>query len=280
MRIDLHTHSRHSDGTDSPSELMAAAAAAGLDVVALTDHDSTEGWEEASQQVAGTGVSLVPGAELSCTAGGITVHLLCLLHDPEEPELAAELDRARASRLSRAEEMVRRINADYPITWSDVLAQASSGATIGRPHIADALVALGHVPDRATAFEHIVAGRGKYYVRHYAQDAVTAVGRVRAAGGVPIFAHPLARSRGRVVDDDVIAAMARAGLAGLEVDHRDHDEPARRHLRGVAAELGLLVTGASDYHGAGKPNRLGENTTDPEVFGELIARADRQPIRP
>ncbi len=280
MRIDLHTHTNHSDGTDTPAELMRNAAKAGLDLVALTDHDSTQGWAEAAGAVADTGVALVPGVELSCTSRGITVHVLSLLHDPADEVLAEEMARARTSRVDRAREMVRLIAQDYPLAWDDVLAQVGPGATVGRPHIADALVARGHVPDRATAFEHIVAGQGKYYVHHYAQDCVDAVRRIRDAGGVPIFAHPRAESRGRIVSDSVIRAMADAGLVGLEVDHRDHTPAARSQLRELAQELGLLVTGSSDYHGGGKPNELGENVTEAAVFERIEELGAASVVRP
>lgn len=280
MRIDLHTHTHHSDGTDSPTELMAHAAAAGLDVIALTDHDTTAGWAEAAAQVRSTGVALVPGVEMSCTAGGISVHVLNLLHDGDDAALAREFSRARTSRDTRAREMVRMIAVDYPITWADVQARAGPGATIGRPHIADALAALGHVPDRSAAFTDILATGGPYYVSHYAQGVLEAVRRAREAGGVPILAHPRAGSRGRVISDEVIGQMADAGLAGLEVDHRDHSEADRAHLRGLARELDLLVTGASDYHGTGKSNRLGENITSPEVLAEIEAQARGTVIRP
>lgn len=280
MRIDLHTHTHHSDGTDTPAELMANAAAAGLDVVALTDHDTTAGLAQATAQVSRTGVALVPGVELSCMAGGISVHLLSLLHDGHDAELTSEMDHARTSRDARAKEMVRRIAVDFPITWADVQAQAGPDATIGRPHIADALAARGHVPDRSAAFDHIVATGGPYYVAHYAQDAHAAVRRVRDAGGVPVLAHPRASARGRVISDAVIAELAGAGLAGLEVDHRDHTSTDRDHLRALAAELDLLVTGSSDYHGTGKHNRLGEYTTSPEVLEQIEAQATAQVIRP
>ncbi len=280
VRIDLHTHTHHSDGTDSPAELMANAAAAGLDVIGLTDHDTVAGWQEAAAHVPASGVALVPGAELSCTASGISVHLLSFLHDPKDPDLRRESTRARESRDGRAREIVRRVSADYAITWADVQAQAGPDATIGRPHIADALVAKGHVPDRSAAFGHILAAGGPYYVSYYAPDVIKAVRIVRAAGGVPILAHPRARARGRVIGDAVIAAMADAGLAGLEVDHRDHTDADREHLRALAADLGLLITGASDYHGTGKHNRLGEHTTSPETLEAIEAQGRGRIIRP
>ncbi|WP_127571372.1 PHP domain-containing protein [Georgenia faecalis] len=277
MTVDPHTHSSVSDGTQSPTELLRAARAAGVDVLGLTDHDTSAGWAEAEAAVATTGVSLLRGSEISCSASGISVHLLSYLHDPDEPVLAAELARARASRVDRARLMVERVAEDYPLTWADVEAQLEPGATVGRPHIADALVALGHVPDRSAAFSSILSAAGPYYVPYYAPDVIAAVRAVRAAGGVPVMAHPFASVRGRVVAVEVIEAMADAGLAGLEVDHRDQSPAERAELRAIARRLGLFTTGSSDYHGAGKPNRLAEHTTTPEVLA-AIEEAGRLPV--
>lgn len=280
MRIDLHTHSAVSDGTDSPSELMQAAAAAGLDVVALTDHDTTAGWAEASDAVGHSGVALVRGTEISTRAGGISVHLLSYLHEPTDPGLMALFDRSRGSRELRAQHMVERIGEDIALTWADIEAQAADGATIGRPHIADALVARGHVPDRAAAFRTVLHPAGPYYVRYWAAETVDAIAAVLAAGGVPVMAHPRASVRGRIVSADTIRGLAEAGLAGLEVDHLDHTPQDRELLRELAAELGLLVTGSSDYHGTGKPNRLGALTTAVEVLEEIERRGSLPVLRP
>jgi 3',5'-nucleoside bisphosphate phosphatase len=281
VRIDLHVHSTASDGTSPPAAVMAEAAAAGLDVVALTDHDTTAGWPQAAAAVPAVGVALVPGVEISCQAGGISVHLLSYLHDRAEPTLAAEMERTRTDRLSRARRMVALIARDYPLTWEQVASRVEPGATVGRPHIADAMVAAGLVKDRDEAFATVLHSRSPYFVRHYAPDAVDAVRLVRGAGGVPVMAHPLAGRRGRVVSDAVIAEMAVAGLAGLEVDHRDHTPDERAHLRGLVADLGLFMTGASDYHGGGKINRLGENTTDPAVLEIIQAEGGGgQVVRP
>ena len=273
MSIDLHTHSTASDGTDSPAELVANARAAGLDVVALTDHDTTYGWAEAADALP-RGLQLVRGAELSCSAGGISLHLLAYLFDPAHSALTREVQRVFDDRLGRAHKITDLlVAAGYPLTWEAVLAEVGEGAAVGRPHIADALVTARVVPDRNAAFAKLLHNRSPFYVRHYALDPIEAVRLVRAAGGVPVFAHPAASARGRTVADEVIVAMAAAGLAGLEVGHRDHTEEARAHLGGLARELGLLVTGSSDYHGAGKENRLGENTTDPDVLEALLAQA-------
>ena len=272
MRIDPHTHSACSDGTDSPAALMAAAARAGLDVVGLTDHDTTAGWAEAAAAVATTGVSLLRGTEISCAADGVTLHLLAYLFDPEDAALSEALDRARRSRDGRARRMVERLAADYPITWQDVVGHSAQAATIGRPHIADALVAAGCFPDRSAAFAGPLAAGSPYYVRHWALDPVRACELVRAAGGVPVAAHPRAASRQRrLVPDETFARMAEAGLAALEVDHRDHGPAQREQARRLAARLGLGCSGSSDYHGAGKPNRLGENLMPPELLERIVA---------
>jgi predicted metal-dependent phosphoesterase TrpH len=271
VRIDLHAHSTASDGTQPPAAVVAEAAAARLDVLALTDHDTTAGWAEAAAAVPTFGVALVPGAELSCQATGVSVHLLSYLHDPADAPLSAEMERTRTDRLTRARRMVQLIAADHPLTWEEVERRVEPGATVGRPHIADAMVAKGMVSTRDEAFATVLRTGSPYYVRHYAPPAEAAVRLVRAAGGVPVMAHPLAARRGRVVTDDVIAGLAAAGLAGLEVDHRDHEPTEREHLRGLAAELGLFTTGSSDYHGTGKVNRLGENLTAAAVLERIEA---------
>lgn len=280
VRVDLHTHSRVSDGTDSPAELVVAAAAARLDVVALTDHDTTGGWAEAETAAVRHGVALVRGAELSCRAEGVSVHLLAYLFDPADATVIAEAERVRTSRLDRARRIVERMSADLPLTWDDVLAQTQPGTTVGRPHIADALVAAGLVADREEAFASLLAPRSPYYVPYYATPLEEAVRMVRAAGGVPVLAHPGATARGRVISADTVRAAAVAGLGGIEVDHRDHTPAQRETLRALAAELGLPVTGSSDYHGAGKPNRLGENTTSSQVMALIEEQGRLEVVRP
>ncbi|MGB7817849.1 MAG: PHP domain-containing protein [Ornithinibacter sp.] len=268
--IDLHTHSRASDGTEEPALVMERAAQAGLDVVALTDHDTTLGWAEAAGAAVALGIVFVPGIEVSCSRRGRSIHLLAYLPDPAHPVLAAELERARESRDTRLDRMVERMAADgIPITAEAVWAEVSEGATAGRPHIADALVTARVVQHRDEAFATLLGNDSPYYVGHYAPDPVRAVEVVRAAGGVPVIAHPWSGTRGRVVPDQLLEEMAAAGLAGVEVHHRDHDEEAVRHLTELARDLDLLVTGSSDYHGDGKLNRLGEHTTTPEVLQEI-----------
>jgi 3',5'-nucleoside bisphosphate phosphatase len=278
--IDLHAHSTASDGTDAPAGVVTAAAQAGLDVVALTDHDTTAGWSDAAAQAAVTGVSVVLGSEISARWKGISVHLLSYLHDPTHPALLAETERTRAARLVRARTMVERLAEDFGLTWDDVMAHTGPDATVGRPHIADALVARGVVPDRSAAFATMLVPSSRYYVPHYAPEAVDAVVAIRASGGVPVFAHPGADARGRVVPDEAVEQLADAGLAGLEVHHRDHDRRQRERLAALADRVGLLVTGSSDYHGAGKPNLLGENTTHPAVLDRIEAQGATAVVRP
>lgn len=273
MLIDLHTHSTASDGTDAPAEVVAQAAAAGLDVVALTDHDTTSGWASAAQAAREHGIDLVPGMEISCTAGGISVHLLSYLHDPTFEPLLRELAHARDSRGSRARRIVDRLAQEMSLTWEDVESVVVDGATVGRPHIADAMVARGIVTDRGEAFDRYLYTGSPYYASHYAIDVLDAVRLVRAAGGVPVIAHPFAALRGRVVDETVIEEMAAAGLGGIEADHLDHTPQAARRARDLVQSLDLVVTGSSDFHGDGKPNRLADRTTSAHALEAILAQA-------
>ena len=274
MPIDLHAHSTASDGTEPADIVVAQAARAGLDVVAITDHDTYAGWPAAVSAAHEVGVDLVRGVEISCSRRGISVHLLGYLVDPDSPALLAELERARESRVTRIDRMVELMAADgIPVTIEEVRAQAGDGTTMGRPHIADALVASGYVTTRDEAFKDVLRNGSRYYVSHYAPDPVRAVELVRAAGGVPVMAHPFAKGRGRTVDDAVIEEMAAVGLGGLEAHHRDHRPDEVRHAEELAADLGLFVTGSSDYHGAGKENQLGENTTAATVLAQIEEQA-------
>ncbi|MFF5340917.1 PHP domain-containing protein [Streptomyces althioticus] len=273
MRIDLHTHSTASDGTDTPAELVRKAAAAGLDVVALTDHDTTRGHAEALAALP-QGLTLVTGAELSCRLDGVSMHLLAYLFDPEEPALLAERELVRDDRVPRAKGMIAKLNElGVPVTWEQVARIAGNGS-VGRPHVASALVELGVVGSVSDAFTpEWLADGGRAYVPKHETDPFEAVRLVKDAGGVAVFAHPAAVKRGRTVPDSAIAELARAGLDGIEVDHMDHDPGTRARLRGLAGELELLVTGSSDYHGSRKTCVLGEFSTDPEVYGEITRRA-------
>ncbi len=273
MTIDLHAHSTASDGTQSPAELVAEARAVGLDVVAITDHDTTAGWREAATAAVELGIDLVRGIEISCSRHHESIHLLGYLPDPDDAELALELARARESRITRMDRMIRRmVDGGIDITVEEVQAQVAPGATLGRPHLADALAAKGVVADRDDAFRELLHDGSPYYVGHYAPDPVTAIRLVRDAGGVPVLAHPFAMRMGTVTDA-MVEELAAAGLAGLEVHHRDHTpEDVVRALR-LAERHDLLVTGSSDYHGTGKLNRLGEHTTAPGQWSRIVEQS-------
>ena len=282
MRIDLHTHSSVSDGTETPAQLLATARRAGLDVVALTDHDTTDGWAEAAR-TRPSGLTVVPGMELSCRwfpedQPPISVHLLAYLFDPGSAALSAERARLRAERLHRGERIVQELVADgYPLVWEEIAA-GCRGGVVGRPHVARALVAAGVVSSVDEAFATLLNHRSPYYVAKIDTEVLDGIRMVRAAGGVPVFAHGLARRRGRVLEDDAVAAMAGAGLLGIEVDHPDHDPAERTHMAGLAAELGLLTTGSSDYHGTNTPTSIAACTTDPEQLERLLALGTGGPV--
>ena len=275
MRIDLHTHSSASDGTDTPAQLMREAAAAGLDVVALTDHDAMSGWAEAQQAADEVGITLVPGLEVSTTFAHRGVHLLGYLPDPTYAPLVAELDRILAGRTSRTPGMVAALrDAGIEITEEDVRRESGGSVAAGRPHVADALVRLGLVGDRTAAFAEFLNPGKPGYVNRYATPLEEMIPLVVAAGGVPVIAHPWGRRGGTVLDAAALSGLKDLGLAGIEVDHQDHPPELRTRLRAIAADLDLVVTGSSDHHGLGKIDHdLGVNTTDPEQYERLVSLA-------
>lgn len=282
MRIDLHAHTTASDGTYEPAVLVAMAEAAGLNVVAITDHDGTAGWSEARRalrygQDAGVWShirNVVPGIEISCKIHGVGLHLLGYLFDPENAELDAALEEIRKSRTHRAEAMVAKArDLGAEITWERVL-EIADGGVVGRPHVATALVEAGIVPSVQAAFTSDWLGEGgRARVEKLDMDPFRAIGLVRAAGGVTVMAHPLAWRRGPIVADEDIAAFAEAGLTGIEMNHPDHGPKERDRVRALAKELGLVTTGSSDWHGTRKSTPLGAETTDPEAFEQLVAGA-------
>jgi predicted metal-dependent phosphoesterase TrpH len=274
VRIDLHTHSTASDGSDSPTELIRNAATAGLDVIGVTDHDTVGGHAEAAAALP-PGMTLVTGTEFSCRLDGVSIHMLGYLYDPDDPELAAQRELLRDDRVPRAKAIVAKLNAlDVPVTWEQVSRLAGDGA-VGRPHIAAAMVETGVVPTVKDAFTlEWIADGGRAHVDKHELDGYTAVKMIHNAGGIAVFAHPLAVLRGQVVSESSIARLVEeSGLDGIEIDHYDHDEANRARLRAIAADLGLITTGASDYHGDVKDIRLGHDLTSPEAYEEIVARA-------
>ena len=275
MRIDLHTHSSASDGTDTPAQLVREAAAAGLDVVALTDHDAMSGWAEAQRVADEVGITLVPGLEISTNFHHRGVHLLAYLPDPAYAPLLEELDRILDGRTSRTPAIVSALRGHgIDLTEEDVRREAGGSVAAGRPHVADALVRLGVVGDRTEAFATLLSPGQPGYVNRYAPRLQTMIPLVLAAGGVPVIAHPWGRRGGTVLDAAALSGLKDLGLAGIEVDHQDHPPELRTRLRAIAADLDLVVTGSSDHHGLGKVDHdLGVNTTDPEQYERLVSLA-------
>ncbi|AOZ72318.1 hypothetical protein BK816_02550 [Boudabousia tangfeifanii] len=272
QKIDLHTHSSYSDGTDTIEEMLQKAQDAGLTKMALTDHDTYEGWQEFSALGPKYGIDVLCGTEVSTKLDGHSVHMLAYGYQPGG-ELDAIFARACDSRRTRGQRMVEKLSVDYPITWEDVIAQtAGETTTIGRPHIADALVATGKFADRKAAFNGPLSPQSPYYASYWAPTPVDAIKAINASGGLAVIAHAFSITRRTSPSDEDIAAMVEAGLAGMERDHRDHLPEQRAHVDRLAKECGLFVTGSSDYHGLGKPNLLGENTTSIEVWEEICSR--------
>jgi predicted metal-dependent phosphoesterase TrpH len=272
VRIDLHTHSNASDGTDPPAEVMRRAAEAGLDVVALTDHDTLAG-HDAARRALPPGLELLTGMELSCRRDGHSVHMLAYGVDPANAELAAECAAIVEARAGRARGMVGRLRElGVDVSWPQVEALAAGGV-VGRPHIARAMVEAGAIERPAQAFsaEWIGAG-GRAYVSRYAPDPVAAIGLIRAAGGAAVLAHPGAASRAAKLSEQSIAVLAAAGLAGLEVAHPDHDFAERERLGALAARLDLVPCGGSDDHGGLTGYRIGCEATEPGAYRRLLAR--------
>ncbi|RYJ04821.1 MAG: PHP domain-containing protein [Actinomycetales bacterium] len=275
MRIDLHTHSNRSDGTDTPAQLVRnAQEVARLDVVALTDHDATTGWDEAAAEAERIGIRLVRGIEISTTFHGESVHLLGYELDPADAALTAELDRVLGGRDDRLPRVLEKLaEHGMPVTLEEVAAQSGNAAASGRPHIADAMVAKGYIKDRDEAFNGWLNTNGRAYVERYSAPLERAIELVRAAGGRTVVAHPWSRGSDRVLTPEVFERLKSVGLNGIEADHNDHSAATRAALRGVAADLDLVVTGSSDYHGTGKSEqfRLGANLTAPDQLERLLA---------
>ena len=273
--IDLHTHTTVSDGTDTPSQLVNKALAQGLRTLAITDHDAIAGWKSATETLRGN-MELVLGAEISClTSDGISVHMLGLLFDGSNQALLEMLENTRDERLPRMRKMIELMQADgLDISISDVEAAMPAGATMGRPHLADALVAKKIIKTRDEAFLELLNNESKYYIAHLAPTPVEAIKLIRAAGGVAVIAHPFASMRGQILRSADFVDLKAAGLNGIEVNHRDQSNEERVNLLSMASDLDLVMTGSSDYHGTGKLNSLGENVTDPAEWERLESMAD------
>ncbi|KGA19930.1 hypothetical protein GM50_3630 [freshwater metagenome] len=277
--IDLHTHTTVSDGTDTPAQLVNKALAQGLDTLAITDHDAIAGWQSATQTLRGA-LKLVLGAEVSClTHDGISVHMLGLLFDGENQAINDMLEITRDERLPRMRKMIELMAADgIPISLADVEAVMPIGATMGRPHLADALVANKVIKTRDEAFNGLIDNGSKYYVAHMAPTPVDAIKAIRSAGGVAVIAHPFASLRGQILKSADFLELKAAGLNGIEVNHRDQSNEERSNLLEIARDLDLVITGSSDYHGTGKLNSLGENVTDPAEWDRLESMANARRV--
>ena len=277
--IDLHTHTTCSDGTDSPRELVNKAIAQGLDVLGISDHDTTSGWDEATQTLRGT-LKLALGAEISClTNDGISVHMLGMLFDPLYEEMQQVLEETRDGRLPRMRKMIEKMRSEgMDISIEDVVSAMPEGATMGRPHLADALVAKKIVKSRDEAFVELLHNDSRFYVSHAAPTPVEAISLIRRAGGVAVIAHPFASHRGEILKVEDFSELVAAGLNGIEVDHRDQNPDERAMLRVIARELNLVMTGSSDYHGTGKLNSLAENHTSREQWEKLEAQANARRV--
>lgn len=277
--IDLHTHTNCSDGTDSPRELVNKAIVQGLEVLGITDHDTTSGWKEARESLRGS-LKLALGSEISClTDDGVSVHMLGLLFDPEHQEMQQVLEETRDGRLPRMRKMIEKMRAEgMDISIEDVELAMPTGATMGRPHLADALVAKKIVKSRDEAFVDLLHNESRFYVSHAAPTPADVIALIRRAGGVAVIAHPFASHRGQILNPQDFSGLVAAGLNGIEVDHRDQNPDERAMLRNIARELDLVVTGSSDYHGTGKLNSLAENHTHREQWEKLESQANARRV--
>ncbi|WP_150462140.1 PHP domain-containing protein [Nesterenkonia ebinurensis] len=271
MSFDLHTHSTVSDGTEPPAHVVAEAARVGLAGIALTDHDSSAGWDEARAAAQQHGLVFIPGMEISSKTDTASVHMLSYLHDPLDPAMLEINAATRGGRVERAKRICELLAEDFPITWELVMEQVSEDASIGRPHLADALVAAGVVESRTEAFQRHLYKGSRYYVGQDNPHPAEVVERVRAAGGVPVIAHAMAGARGNTLSLTELEELVEAGMLGVEVHHRDNPPEGQQLLLDLARRRDLIITGSSDYHGiTGKPNRLGENSTEPEQVVRIL----------
>jgi 3',5'-nucleoside bisphosphate phosphatase len=272
VSFDLHTHTRWSDGTTTPTVNAALAAEAGLRGVALTDHDHLGGWQEMAEACARHGLEFVPGVELSTEEDGRSIHLLGYWIDPDDDALGREMARLHGERARRAAAMVAKLRAaGVDVTLGQVRSIAN-GAPLGRSHVAVALVEAGAVPSVQRAFDEWIGESQPAYVSKRALSPEAGVRLIVAALGAAVLAHP-GRSG---VSDELLDRLVAAGLAGVEANHSSHSEEVADRWRRRAAVRGLLVTGSSDFHGARKAVRIGERTTPGEVVEALRSRRGQE----
>ncbi|HUL86274.1 MAG TPA: PHP domain-containing protein [Actinomycetota bacterium] len=271
--FDLHTHSTYSDGTATPAENVRLAIERGLEGIAVTDHDTTGGYADAFAAAEGTPLQIIPGIEFSAEYEGASLHVLAYWADPEHDGLREELRRLSDTRFRRGEQMVEKLQElGYDVSFERVRAIAGDDL-IARPHLAQAMVEAGIVPTEEEAFDRFISDGGIAYVPKHALDPLDAIALIADAGGACVLAHPGMWRDADAVPQELIERMATAGMAGLEVDHPDHDEAQRAAYRRLAERLDLVPTGASDCHGARYGFRLGVCTTPREVVDDLRARA-------
>jgi 3',5'-nucleoside bisphosphate phosphatase len=273
--FDLHSHSSFSDGTETPTRNVAMALERGLDGLGVTDHDTTAGLQEASAAAAGTELEVVPGIEFSAEYSGASLHVLAYWIDAEHAGLVEELRRLTDTRFRRGEMMIEKLrDLGYDISFERVR-EIAGAELIARPHIAQAMVEAGIVATEKQAFERFISDDGPAYVPKHALHPMAALALIREAGGICVLAHPGMWKGSGSVPDELIEQMAAGGMAGLEVDHPDHEDEQRTRYRELARRLDLVPTGGSDCHGARYAYRLGSVTTDAERFAELRRRAGR-----
>lgn len=272
MLIDLHSHTNVSDGQDSPLDLVNYAKEVGVAVLAITDHDTVDGWQALKNRESSKGLLIVPGAEISCrTESGMSVHMLGYLFDPNDERLSELMSLTRDDRIPRMKKIISLLNeADIEVTFDDVVQHSGSASTVGRPHLADALITRGVVASRDEAFEQFLHNESPFYVGHFAPTPEEAISALKSAGGISVLAHGLASSRGPIYTLTQIERLISLGLDGVEVDHRNHDADARYQLRELARTFEIFATGSSDYHGLGVGQRLAMDVTAPDVWEGIL----------
>ncbi|MBW3606426.1 MAG: PHP domain-containing protein [Actinobacteria bacterium] len=276
-RYDLHTHTVHSDGTTQPEDNVSLASEIGLAGLALTDHDTVSGWTQMRDACARHGLAFIPGIELSTERDGRSVHLLGYWVDPTDTALVVECDRLRNERSRRADEICELLASLGVGVEVARVRELAGDAPIGRPHIASAMIEAGHVADVQSAFDDYLADGGPAYVPKYAIDPVRGLRLLADAGGATVLAHPgVSEDGGGPVTPALLDELADAGLSGVEVDHPAHEPEVAARWRALAESHGLLITGASDFHGDRKDLHLGERTTTAATLEQLQGLASNK----